>query len=405
MGITISSLGQAVKYQSAQKSKARFGSKNLVLGKEYELLFRKNNGDVIVSGMAGRQANFDELGIGFVRLFDDQLEENPETGRITDRSSMRQWSIISSILFHAAEKKEIDEFEEDAKKTAARSGMPINPATLEQGIEDIHNHYHYNKDSGVKAEDMRRPLLSAGIQFNIITEVLVVPLLKDNGNAPDYKNARVMEISLSPAKQRQIAEVISNPVYNDMDDLDGFLHVKFSYIGANAQEAGKKEFQGLENVVRKVNLAKVDGVYVDAGVASIAPMIDSIAKTSEAIYISSNAVAYASTTADLDVAMKKYLSNCILLTYVDFTSDIVKKNAIMLKDWGIFNPESKQYKELLEVIANAGEDSVAALSEEAKAAVENDATEALEIAKSTTVTEAVNAINNATQEFEEIDEI
>lgn len=405
MGITISSLGQAVKYQSAQKSKARFGSKNLVLGKEYELLFRKNNGDVIVSGMAGRQANFDELGIGFVRLFDDQLEENPETGRITDRSSMRQWSIISSILFHAAEKKEIDEFEEDAKKTAARSGMPINPATLEQGIEDIHNHYHYNKDSGVKAEDMRRPLLSAGIQFNIITEVLVVPLLKDNGNAPDYKNARVMEISLSPAKQRQIAEVISNPVYNDMDDLDGFLHVKFSYIGANAQEAGKKEFQGLENVVRKVNLAKVDGVYVDAGVASIAPMIDSIAKTSEAIYISSNAVAYASTTADLDVAMKKYLSNCILLTYVDFTSDIVKKNATMLKDWGIFNPESKQYKELLEVIANAGEDSVAALSEEAKAAVENDATEALEIAKSTTVTEAVNAINNATQEFEEIDEI
>lgn len=405
MGITISSLGQAVKYQSAQKSKARFGSKNLVLGKEYELLFRKNNGDVIVSGMAGRQANFDELGIGFVRLFDDQLEENPETGRITDRSSMRQWSIISSILFHAAEKKEIDEFEEDAKKTAARSGMPINPATLEQGIEDIHNHYHYNKDSGVKAEDMRRPLLSAGIQFNIITEVLVVPLLKDNGNAPDYKNARVMEISLSPAKQRQIAEVISNPVYNDMDDLDGFLHVKFSYIGANAQEAGKKEFQGLENVVRKVNLAKVDGVYVDAGVASIAPMIDSIAKTSEAIYISSNAVAYASTTADLDVAMKKYLSNCILLTYVDFTSDIVKKNATMLKDWGIFNPESKQYKELLEVIANAGEDSVAALSEEAKAAVENDATEALEIANSTTVTEAVNAINNATQEFEEIDEI
>ena len=103
--------------------------------------------------------------------------------------------------------------------------------------------------------------------------------------------------------------------------------------------------------------------------------------------------------------MKKYLSNCILLTYVDFTSDIVKKNAAMLKDWGIFNPESKQYKELLEVIANAGEDSVAALAEEAKAAVENDATEALEIAKSTTVTEAVNAINNATQEFEEIDEI
>lgn len=406
MGITISSLGQAAKYQSAQKSKARFGAKNLVLGKEYELLFRKNNGDVIVSGMAGRQANFDELGIGFVRLFDDQLEENPETGRITDRSSMRQWSIISSILFHAAEKMEIEEFEENAKKTASRSGVLLNPATLEQGIEDIHNHYHYNKDSGVKAEDMRRPLLSAGIQFNIITEVLVVPLIKDNGNAPDYKNARVMEISLSPAKQRQIAEVISNPVYNDMDDPDGFLHVKFSYIGTNAQEAGKKEFQGLESVVRKVNLAKdADGVYVDAGVASIAPMIDSIAKTSEAIYISSNAVAYASTTADLDVAMKKYLSNCILLTYVDFTSDIVKKNATMLKDWGIFNPESKQYKELLEVIANEGEDSVAALAEEAKAAVENDATEALEIAKSTTVTEAVNAINNATQEFEEIDEI
>ena len=97
MGITISSLGQAAKYQSAQKSKARFGSKNLVLGKEYELLFRKNNGDVIVSGMAGRQANYDVLDIGFVRLFDDQLEENPETGRITDKSSMRQWSIISNI--------------------------------------------------------------------------------------------------------------------------------------------------------------------------------------------------------------------------------------------------------------------------------------------------------------------
>jgi len=406
MGITISSLGQAGKYQSAQKSRARFGSKTLTLGKEYELLFRKKAGDVVVSGMAGRQANFDVLNVGFVRLFDDQMGENPETGRITDRSSMRQWSIISNILYKAAERMEIEEFEEEAKKTAARTGMAINKATLEQGIEDIHNHYRFNKDSGVKAEDMRKPLLSNGIQFNIVTEVLVVPYNKDNANAPEYNNAKVMEISLSPAKQRQIAEALQNPNYNDMEDEDGFIHMKFSYIGANSKEAGKKEFQPLEKVVRKVNLEKdANGVYVDSGVASISSMIASMAKSAEAIYNSSNAVAYAATTADLDVAMKKYLSNCILLTYVDFTDDIVKKNAEMLKEWGIFNPESKQYQELLDVIASAGEDSVEKLEEAAKEAIENDVTEALEIAKAKTVTEAVTAYDNSSQNFDEVDEI
>lgn len=406
MGCMISSLGQAVTYQSAQKSRARFGSKTLTLGKEYELLFRKRAGDVVVSGMAGRQANFDVLNVGFVRLYDDQMEENPETGRITDKSSMRQWSVVSNILYRAAERMEIEEFEEKAKLTAKRTGMPLNQATLDQGIADIRDHYKFNKDSGVKAEDMAKPLLSNGIQFNIVTEVLVVPYNKDNANAPEYNNAKVMEISLSPAKQRQIAEAIANPNYNDVEDEDGFIHMKFSYIGANSKEAGKKEFQPLEKVVRKVNLEKDDnGVYVDAGVASISSLISGMAKSAEAIYNSSNAVAYAATTADLDVAMKKYLANCILLTYVDFTEDIVKKNAEMLKDWGIFNPDSKQYKELLEVIANAETDAVSKLEDEAKEAVENDVTEALEIAKAKTVTEAINAYDNSSQQFGEVEDI
>lgn len=356
MAFKITNTGEAVKAQATQRSKTALGKKVLNQNTEYTMLFRKKNNSVAVAGMVGHNTNYDLLGMSFVRIPDKLMEVNEETGRIKDISGLNDWATLSSILFNAAKAKEISDAKEEQQKLADGTGTEIDTIALEQAIDKIKLLYDGRKKQGDEdaIAPKRQRLLSYSIDFNIFTEAVLIPL--DGELKPEWDKAVCVEVQLNPVKQRQINTILANSKYHDINDPDGFLEIKFPYLGDTPQTAGKNAYLGVEHNVRKVNLEKAeDGTYIDPNVQSIAYKLNDTTNDHDLIFSRSRAVSYANTPEDVIAAIKRYLSvNKTLPLFIDLKSDAVKNAAKELINLDcVFRKNTKQYKELLQIVEDA----------------------------------------------------
>lgn len=352
MAIKITNTRQAVKVQASQRSKQTMGKKVLELGKEYTILFPKKDGEVVVAGIVGRNCSYDDLGMSFGRIADTQMEINEETGRIKDNSGMQEWAVISSLLYEASKLLDIEKAKEEAQKVADATGDVVDSLALNQTITKITEEYEGRAKTATEKAVMptKQRLVSSRIDFSIFTEAVLIPL--DKSMLPEYEKAVGVEVRLSATKQRQLNDIIDNPNYNDQDDKDGFLEVKFSYTGASTQEAGRNPYSGVEKNIRKVDLTKKDGKYVDTGVQSIAYILNDTTNDHDLMFSRAGAVSYAQTAVDVEGAMKKFLANNRMLpVHIDAESDMFKRNAKMLYKMGVLYKEgSPQYKQLKDLV-------------------------------------------------------
>lgn len=361
MSIKIGTTRKAAKVQASQRNKQALGKNNLELGKEYILLFPKKDNEVVVSGIIGRNCDFNSLGLSFGRLSDDQMEINEETGRITDKSGMRRWAALSSILYKAAKARDIEEKKDEARKVAEKTGSPIDENGLAQAIEKVNVAYDGKPRQGDEAAvaPTKQRLISSRIEFNIFTEAVLIPL--DKTLKPEYDKSLSVEVRLSPKKIKDINAILDDPNYNDANDPDGFLEVKFSYKGADRKEAGKNAYQGQESAVRKINLTKDEnGEYVDSGVRSISHILNDTTHDTDLMFSRSGTVSFAKTAADVEAAMRKYLANNRMLPlYIDMQDEMTKRHAKDILELGcVFGEGTRQYKEL-QAIVESEEENVA----------------------------------------------
>jgi len=351
MGIRITSTREAQKIQSSQRSKRPLGKKTLELGKEYVILFPKKDNEIAVAGIVGRTCDYDSIGVGFGRIADSQMEINPETGRIKDNSGMQRWAQLSNLLYKAAMAKEIQDKTDEARKIAEQTGTSIDEAALSQTIAKVKLAYEGQPRHGDQAAVMptKQRLVSSTINFSIFTEAVLIPL--DKQLKPEFDKAIAVEAQLSNTKQQELNTILDNPGYHDVNDPDGFLEIKFSYTGADNKAAGKNSYQGVEQAVRKVNLTKENGVYVDPGVKSIAHLLKDTTNDYDIMFSRAGTVSFAQTAADVEAGMRKFLANNRMLPlYIDFQDEATKRNAENLIELGIFRQDTKQYRELLEMV-------------------------------------------------------
>lgn len=353
MGIKIKSTRSAEKVIASQKNKQSLGKNNLELGKEYILLFPKKDNEVVVSGIVGRSCNFEELGISFGRLTDDQMEYNEETGRIKDNSGMLRWAALSSILYRAAKAQDIEKKKEEARLLSEKTGTPIDENALAQAIEKVNVAYDGKPRQGDEAAvaPTKQRLISSKVDFNVFTEAVLIPL--DKHLKPEFDKALSVEVRLSNTKIKQLNAILDDPNYNDESDPDGFLEVKFSYKGTDRKEAGKNAYLGVESAVRKCDFSKDgDGNYIDSGIKSIAHLLSDTTHDDELMFSRAGTVSFAKTAADVEAAMRKYLSNNrILPLYINMEDELTKKHAKDILDLGcVFGQGTKQYNELLAII-------------------------------------------------------
>lgn len=371
--------------------------KTLELGKEYTLLFPKliedgvRQDDIAMAGIIGRTTSFDDLRMSFVRIPDKDLEQNSETQRITDKSALRKWGVVSSILYKAAEFRDIENAKRDAADAAERQGVAVDETALAQAIENIRVQYNGRKSDGQNASVLptKRRLIKSGTpDILLFTEAIIIPL--DGELKPEWEKAQAVEVTISNAKLKCLQEILKRPAYNDPES--DFYEVKFSYVGKDKKEAGGNKYTGLEAVARKVNMTKdAEGKFVDQNVQSIASKLAFIAHDGQTIFNRSNQVTFAKTPEDFEAAIRKFLAdakNNILTTYIDMESDQVKKGASILDELKIFNENSKQYKELQEVIKSVGTPA-----DDATNPVEELHAAATELAGSTGVSQAANVVD------------
>lgn len=352
MGIRITSTREAQRVQSSQRSKQALGKKTLELGKEYVLLFPKKDNEIAAAGIVGRTCDYDALGVSFGRIADSQMDINEETGRIKDNSGMHKWAQLSNILYKAAMNKDIDDKKEEAKKIADQTGGTIDEIALEQAIAKVKLAYEGQPRQGEEQAIMptKQRLVSSQVNFSIFTEAVLIPL--DKEMKPVFDKAIGVEVRLSNTKQQELNTILDSASYHDINDPDGFLEIKFSFTGKDTKEAGKKSYQGVEPSVRKVDMTKVDGVFVDPGVKSIAHLIKDTTNNYDIMFARAGTVSFAQTAADVEAAMRKYLANNRMLPlYIDLEDEAVKRNASDLIELGIFKEGTKQYKELELMIA------------------------------------------------------
>lgn len=367
MAIRITSTRQAQQVQSSQRSKQSLGKKTLELGKEYAILFPKKDNEIAAAGIVGRTCDYDSIGVGFGRIADSQMDINPETGRIKDNSGMQRWASLSNILYKAAMAKEISDKTDEAKKIAEQTGSSIDEAALSQAIAKVKLAYEGQPRVGDEAAIMptKQRLVSSSVNFSIFTEAVLIPL--DKQLKPEFDKAIAVEVRLSNTKQQELNTILDNPSYHDVNDPDGFLEIKFSYTGKDAQAAGKNSYQGVEASVRKVNLAKdADGAFIDSGTKSITHLIKDTTNNYDIMFSRAGTVSFAQTAADVEAGMRKFLANNRMLPlYIDLEDEATKRNATNLIELGIFREGTKQYNELqLMIEEQKANDAAAAPVEE-----------------------------------------
>lgn len=359
MKVKITGTKNASVIVASQRGKKSLG-KILELGNEYTLLFPKKDNDVVMSGIPGRNACYDDLGIGFVRIPEDMMELQEETNRIIDKSGMNKWGILSSLLYSASKARDIEMSKQEAKKAAEMTGDPIDERALEQTINGIILDYDGAAKTGNSEAVLpkKQRLLSPSVDINLFTEAIIIPLNKDL--EPIWDKASAVEVQISPAKLNQLSDIVKSKVYNNFDDPDGFLEVKFSYKGTTKNDAGKNKYAGVEDKVRKVNFQKNDdGTYIDPQVESNRGLFTSISNDSDIIFSRSGVVSFAKTPAELEAAMRKYLStHRVLPAYIDLEDEKTKKFAKTLAEFGLFSEDSKKYKELMAIIEEQEQDTV-----------------------------------------------
>lgn len=353
MSFKISDTKQAAKVQASQRSKAAMGKKNLELGKEYTILFPKKDNRVVVSGIVGRNCNYDALKVSFGRIADSQMEVNPETGRIKDLSGMRQWATLSGILYKAAKLKDIQVARDEAQKIADATSSAIDEVGLQMSIDKVELAYEGAKATAEAKAILptKQRLISYSVDFSIFTEAVLIPLNKQL--QPEFDKAAPVEVRLSKSKIDQINSILDNPMYNNMDDPDGFLEIKFSYVGESTKAAGQNKYTGCEAAVRKVNLTKdADGNYVDSGTLQISGYLKDTTHDPDIMFSRAGTVSFANTAQDVEAAMRKYLSNNRTLPlFIDLEDEATKraaKDIIALNC--VFGTNTRQYTELMNII-------------------------------------------------------
>lgn len=342
---------------SAQKQRMMIGQA-LELGNEYVILFPLRSGSIVVAGLPSRSASFGPKSFARCKLqLGVDFEMDPETGKLKDISELKAWGRLSNLLYKAAQAKETADKLEEERRRCETAGTEFNEVSANQIIENVNILYN-----GAPAEEdkeavyPKRKRILDSITVQMFTEAVLLPLDKDTLK-PLWGKAVGVEIALTPGRIKQLKEILKTPAYSEVADPDGFLEVKFSYKGDKKNIAGQNKYVGVELDHRKVDLTKdEDGNYVGP-IKESQHVLNGTAHDPESIYNRSGTVSMAKPITEITAKLRQYIaSNVTLFEYVDMTDESFRVSARDFYAANIFNPNTKQYRELEEIVIELNEE-------------------------------------------------
>lgn len=337
-------LSGAMRVKDSQ-NRVRNLSKVVALGGSYRLFFPMGDvdgvRDMVVAAVAGRQLDFKRLGRSFVVL-PEKYYEVSETGRITDKSELRKYAVISRALLDAERREEIARAERDAKTTAEQMGVDIDVVALKQAIREIELRYNGDRDAKPQPIYADENQMVSGVKVEIATEVVVVPL--NSNKEPEWGKAVSAAIPLSDRKMSQLSALVSNPDYCDPEK--NYIEVSYDYIGTDAKTAGQNAvFQGVSKEL------SLENKFADGWAANGGTIMARLPKDSEAIKARNMTMSSSTTIKEVIELFNKYVSkHQLILLNLDLEDDLVKAAAKDMVELNIAADAPKVQEKLIAIV-------------------------------------------------------
>lgn len=287
--------------------------------------------DLACARVPMRQGNFEKIKIANIRITDC---EEDETGVVTDKSPLVGLGHICRVLHEAECKSEKAEAEERAKSTAAKLGENIDPVALSKELDNIQTKYFGKPaENGLPAVMPTIAPLLSGHRVKILAEAVIVRLDAKDGS-PVLDKTFVTGIELNGKKCTKLLECMENASYYGYlpaeDGNGGYIEVAFAYKGATRQEAGRGA--DYNPISRDVSLSTQ---FPEQFKEIKAKFLNNLVDDPELIVRRHPTSRMAKDDYNLVIEeVKKYVANHrMILTYLDFESDAVKRTAKTFLDY------------------------------------------------------------------------
>lgn len=280
--------------------------------------------DLVAYIAAGRSLDLDVFGTTFL-CYNEEMYDTDEGGQIIDKTSMPEWARIAKVLHNADARREKENAEEEAKRTSAKLGQPINQVALAEALKAIDEKYFGGKSANGKdiMADVN-PAVS-NMQVKITTRGLLVKQLP-NG-APDWKNAKYCIVEMSKTKLTQIKAILDNPDNYRPDS--NYIEVQYDYSGADKKAAG----QAAAFVAVKPN-AGFEATFPDSWAAEGKAKVDAIVvgttNRDKGLYVRSRNrnLSGRSSVGEIVTKAKEYWAkNAALFASIDFEAEETQRAA------------------------------------------------------------------------------
>lgn len=292
--------------------------------------------DVIAAPAAGRNLNRDALGSSFILL--DDYEETP-TGKIVDKTILPVLARISKVMHNAEYKRKVRAAEDDARKIAEESGMPVDHVALGEKKKELELQYLGGKIGDEYKAPTENPLVSSSVNVNIAFEVYVVPL-KD-GDEPLWDKARLGSFNLSKTAMDEIISIAENIKYYNNEDP--YLELQYT----KPAKGGKHKFEGVSAD------SKLSVIKPDAFEANKQKILDALPKNAQDTANRNGTFSYSKDADTILVEFKKHVSRSrATLINIDFEAKETKVAAKDFLEYGLLEGTGKileQMKALIEV--------------------------------------------------------
>lgn len=346
-------LRAGIRVKAAQTNLRNF-SKQAKENTNYRLYFpiigdTLEDADLIVVSALGRPLDQDALGKSFVCYNEDEYEQNLQTGKIRDLTTLVKLEKVSQA-FHAAECEQAKQAKEkQITEEATLMGKQVNPVTVAEALRRIQVTYFGDNETTPKVLPEKNPVIGR-LSTPLVTEVYAIPLNKDG--IPDFKNSFHAAMALSGKKITQLTSILGNADY--FRPSTGFLEVGYDYRGETKKVAGQAAaFTGIAASLTLEKNPKTSAIW-----EANKEKLNVLSRDPEVMLNKNPQFAYACSVQYVLSAFDKYVSTkSLTLVHLDFDSDLVKKNIdIFLELEAVKSAPTIQQKLLIIAGENRGEE-------------------------------------------------
>lgn len=328
--------------------------------------------DLIVVSALGRSLEQEALGKSFVCYGEEEYEQNLQTGKIRDLTTLVKLENVARA-FHAAECEQAKKAKEkELTEEAKLMGKDVNPVTVAEALRRIQVVYFGDNETTPKVLPERNPVIGR-LSTPLVTEVYAIPLDKDG--IPDFKNSFHAAMPLSGTKITQLTSILGNADY--CRPSVGFLEVGYDYKGETKQAAGRAA--ALTGIAESLTLEK--NPKTTTIWEANKEKLNALSRDPDVMLNKNPQFAYACSVNYVISAFDKYVSTkSLTLVHLDFESELVKKNTdVLLELQAVKSAPTIQQKLLAVAAEHETEETDTKMSD-----LNNDA---VKVAKATTLSE------------------